>query len=146
VTSDKTTVSRLNSPATLGQCAGQLCSSSSLRTTHKWPRIEETSVREIKAEADAVKLGTRTRVAAADSEPNMTLTASEVRALPAVVDVVTAAQVLGIGRTVAYELVRTGAFPTPVLRVGGQVKIPTAPLLDLLGLAERPLPPTPPDR
>jgi predicted DNA-binding transcriptional regulator AlpA len=45
----------------------------------------------------------------------MTMTATEVRRLPAVVDVVTAAEVLGIGRTVAYELIRTDAFPTPVL-------------------------------
>ena len=64
----------------------------------------------------------------------MTLTAAEVRALPAVVDVVTAAEVLGIGRTVAYELVRTDRFPTPVLRVGRQIKIPTAYLIDLIGL------------
>jgi hypothetical protein len=64
----------------------------------------------------------------------MTLTASEVRALPAVVDVVTAGEVLGVGRTVAYELVRTNQFPTPVLRVGRQIKIPTAYLIDLLGL------------
>lgn len=48
----------------------------------------------------------------------MTLTATEVRALPAIVDVVTAAEVLGIGRTVAYELVRTDRWPTPVLRSG----------------------------
>jgi hypothetical protein len=65
----------------------------------------------------------------------MTLTASEVRALPAVVDVVTAGEVLGVGRSVAYELVRTDRFPTPVLRVGRQIKIPTAYLLDLLGLS-----------
>jgi hypothetical protein len=65
----------------------------------------------------------------------MTLTASEVRALPAVVDVVTAGEVLGIGRTVAYELVRTDRFPTPVLRVGRQIKVPTAYLIDLLGLS-----------
>ena len=65
----------------------------------------------------------------------MTLTPSEVRALPAVVDVVTAAEVLGIGRTVAYELVRTDRFPTPVLRVGRQIRIPTATLIDLLGLS-----------
>jgi hypothetical protein len=65
----------------------------------------------------------------------MTLTASEVRALPAIVDVVTAGEVLGIGRTVAYELVRTNLFPTPVLRVGRQFKIPTAYLIDLLGLS-----------
>ena len=75
----------------------------------------------------------------------MTLTATEVRSLPAVVDVVTAAEVLGIGRTVAYELVRTDRFPTPVLRVGRQIKTPTAYLLELLGLstdraAERPAP------
>lgn len=78
----------------------------------------------------------------------MRLTATEVRSLPAVVDVVTAAEVLGIGRTVAYELVRTGRFPTPVLRVGRQIKIPTAFLLELLGLstnraAERPAPSSP---
>ena len=65
----------------------------------------------------------------------MTMTATEVRSLPAVVDVVTAAEVLGIGRTVAYELVRTDRFPTPVIRVGHQIKIPTAYLLDLLGLS-----------
>lgn len=63
------------------------------------------------------------------------MTAIEVRSLPAVVDVVTAAEVLGIGRTVAYELVRTDRFPTPVLRVGRQIKIPTAYLLELLGLS-----------
>jgi hypothetical protein len=65
----------------------------------------------------------------------MTLTASEVHALPAVVDVVTAGEVLGIGRTVAYELVRTNRFPTPVLRIGRQIKIPTAYLIELLGLS-----------
>lgn len=77
----------------------------------------------------------------------MTLTASEVRALPAVVDVVTAGEILGIGRSVAYELVRTDRFPTPVLRVGRQIKIPTAYLIQLLGLSTevRPALPLPPD-
>ena len=75
----------------------------------------------------------------------MTMTATEVRALPAVVDVVTAAEVLGIGRTVAYELVRTSRFPTPVVRVGHQIKIPTAYLIELLGLStdHAPVAPTP---
>jgi predicted DNA-binding transcriptional regulator AlpA len=68
----------------------------------------------------------------------MTMTATEVRRLPAVVDVVTAAEVLGIGRTVAYELIRTDHFPTPVLRVGHQIKIPTAYLIELLGLSTEP--------
>ena len=50
----------------------------------------------------------------------MTLTATEVRALPAVVDVVTAAEVLGIGRTVAYELVRTDRFQPLSCESGGR--------------------------
>ena len=66
------------------------------------------------------------------------MTATEVRSLPAIVDVVTAAEVLGIGRTVAYELVRTDRFPTRVLRVGRQIKIPTAYLIELLGLSTEP--------
>jgi hypothetical protein len=65
----------------------------------------------------------------------MTMTATEVRSLPAIVDVVTAAEVLGIGRTVAHELVRTNRFPTPVVRVGHKIKIPTAYLIELLGLS-----------
>jgi hypothetical protein len=69
----------------------------------------------------------------------MTMTATEVRSLPAIVDVVTAAEVLGVGRTVAYELVRTDRFPTPVIRVGHQIKIPTAYMLDLLGLSTDPV-------
>ena len=33
----------------------------------------------------------------------------------------------------AYELVRTGQWPTPVVRIGRLVKIPTEPLAALLG-------------
>lgn len=65
----------------------------------------------------------------------MAMTADEVRALPAVVDLPTAARVLGLGRSAAYELVRTGAWPTPVLRLGKLIKVPSAPLAELVGLA-----------
>jgi hypothetical protein len=61
--------------------------------------------------------------------------AEELRALPTVVDLLTAAAALDIGRTAAYELVRTGQWPTPVIRVGTRIKVPTAPLLELLGLS-----------
>ena len=70
----------------------------------------------------------------------MTLTADEVRALPAVVDLVTAARVLGLGRSAAYELVRLGTWPTPVLRLGRLIKVPSAPLVELVGLAGTPRP------
>jgi predicted DNA-binding transcriptional regulator AlpA len=61
----------------------------------------------------------------------------ELLSLPAVVDLPTAAHVLGVGRSAAYELVRTGQWPTPVLRLGRLIKVPTAPLLELVGVTRR---------
>lgn len=58
----------------------------------------------------------------------------DLSALPPVLDLPQAAQLLGVGRTCAYELVRTGQWPTPVLRLGRLIRIPSAPLLDVLGL------------
>jgi hypothetical protein len=52
--------------------------------------------------------------------------------LPAVLDLVQAGALLGLGRTTAYRLVRDQQWPTPVLRLGRLIKIPTQPLLDLL--------------
>jgi len=52
--------------------------------------------------------------------------------LPPLVDVPTAARVLGIGRTLAYDLINTDRWPTPVLRVGKLIRIPTAGLRRLL--------------
>jgi len=58
----------------------------------------------------------------------------ELLALPAVVDVPTAAKALGLSRTAAYELIRDGEWPTPVFRLGRLIRVPTAPLLALLGI------------
>lgn len=63
------------------------------------------------------------------------LSEEQIRVLPPVVDVPTAAAVLGIGRTAAYELIRTQAWPTPVLRLGKLIRVPTAPLLQLVGVS-----------
>lgn len=52
--------------------------------------------------------------------------------LPAVLDVPQAARLLGIGRTLAYELVRTDQWPTPVIRMGRLIKIPSGPLIELM--------------
>jgi predicted DNA-binding transcriptional regulator AlpA len=66
------------------------------------------------------------------------VTIDELLRLPVVIDLPTAARILGIGRTVAYEMAREGTFPTPVLRIGSKnIRVPTAPLLDLLGVAWR---------
>ncbi len=60
------------------------------------------------------------------------MTRDELAALPPVLDVPTAAKVLGIGRSLAYDLIRHSQWPTPVVRVGKLIKIPTAPLIKLL--------------
>jgi hypothetical protein len=40
--------------------------------------------------------------------------------------------VLGIGKTAAYDLIRSGKWPTPVLRLGKLIRVPSAPLLELV--------------
>ncbi len=68
-----------------------------------------------------------------------TMSRQELAALPPVIDIPTASRVLGVGRSAAYELVRSGQWPTPVLRLGRLIKVPSLPLLQLLGL-EQPRP------
>jgi predicted DNA-binding transcriptional regulator AlpA len=66
---------------------------------------------------------------------SLQMTVEQARNLPPVVDVLTAAAILGIGRTAAYELIRIGQWPTPILRVGKLIRVPSAPLLDLVGVS-----------
>ncbi|WHM36005.1 helix-turn-helix domain-containing protein [Streptomyces sp. BPTC-684] len=60
----------------------------------------------------------------------------ELLALPAVVDLRMAAEVLHVGRTKAYELARHGRFPCPLLRIGKTYRVPTAHLIRLVGLPD----------
>ena len=62
------------------------------------------------------------------------MTFGDVADLPVVVDLLTAARVLGIGRTTAYALARAGDFPCSILKVGGGYRVPTIGLLRLLGV------------
>jgi len=66
---------------------------------------------------------------------SLEMTVEQARNLPPVVDVLTAAAILGIGRTAAYELIRIGQWPTPILRVGKLIRVPSAPLLELVGVS-----------
>jgi predicted DNA-binding transcriptional regulator AlpA len=63
---------------------------------------------------------------------NGRMSTDDLRALPAIIGVPTAARVLGIGRTAAYRLVRDGEWPTPLIRIGGSIRVPTAPLVALV--------------
>ncbi|MFF3493693.1 hypothetical protein ACFYWS_20340 [Streptomyces sp. NPDC002795] len=71
---------------------------------------------------------------------NMTVTEQrgmsleEVLALPATVNVVTAARALGIGHNKAYELIKAGQFPVRTLSMGSTVRVPTAALWEALGV------------
>ena len=63
----------------------------------------------------------------------MPVTVTQLRA-SATVDLMTAAAALGMGRTKAYELARSGQFPCRVIRIGEVYRVPTAGLLELLGV------------
>lgn len=58
--------------------------------------------------------------------------------LPPALDLLTAAAWLGIGRTTAYRLAEAGQFPAPVIRAGRSYRVPTAPLLTVLGIRPEP--------
>ncbi|MEU8264128.1 helix-turn-helix domain-containing protein [Micromonospora sp. NPDC048999] len=49
-----------------------------------------------------------------------------------VTDVVTAAAILGIGRTKAYELAKAEQLPVRTFKVGRHYRIPVAAILELL--------------
>lgn len=60
--------------------------------------------------------------------------------LPPSLDILTASKWLGIGRTTAYRLAEHDEFPVPVLRIGRSYRVPTAPLIALLGIRPEPQP------
>lgn len=64
------------------------------------------------------------------------ITMADLATLPPTVDLMTAAQALGIGRTKAYDLARHDGFPCRVLRIGETYRVSTA---DLLRVLEFPL-------
>ena len=73
-------------------------------------------------------------------------TLAQAAKLPASLSLIEAAALLGIGRTHAYNLEAAGDFPVPVLHLGRVIRVPTAPLLELLGLptpTPEPAPPNP---
>ncbi len=75
---------------------------------------------------------TRTERPSAGAQDERTQDVHRRAGLPAVLDVPEAAQLLGIGRTLAYELVRTNQWPTPVIRMGRLIKIPSGPIVELM--------------
>ena len=73
------------------------------------------------------------------SQKKPALTVEQLRSLPAVVDLTTAARAFGFGRTTAYDLVKRGEFPVPLLRVGRRsIRVTRSDLLEALGVTADP--------
>jgi len=60
-------------------------------------------------------------------------TPDRIRALGVITGLVTAGQILGISRNLAYHQARTGTFPTPVHQVGRTYRVHISDLLTHLG-------------
>ncbi|KAB8184048.1 helix-turn-helix domain-containing protein [Microbispora catharanthi] len=61
------------------------------------------------------------------------ITLRDLQDLPPTLDLMTAARILGIGRTKAYELAKKNEFPVQTIRIGDLYRISTPDLLKLLG-------------
>ena len=62
----------------------------------------------------------------------------DIRDLPPMLDLPTAAALLGISRATVYRLAAKDDLPVPVVPVGRSLRVPTGPLLALLGLTPGP--------
>ena len=62
-------------------------------------------------------------------------TIEAIRGLGATIDVETAGAILGIGRSKSYELAKVNEFPVRILRIGRRYLVPTAAILELLGIS-----------
>jgi hypothetical protein len=61
-------------------------------------------------------------------------TGERVAALGLVTDLPTAAAILRLTRSTAYELAKTGRFPVPLIRAGSRYRVPVTALIDVLKL------------
>jgi len=61
-------------------------------------------------------------------------TAEKVRELGLVTSLETAGQILGIGRSKAYEMARHDEFPVPLMRVGRKYTVSVTAILKYLGV------------
>jgi Helix-turn-helix domain len=64
--------------------------------------------------------------------PSVGWTPARIRALGAVTNLPTAAEILGLSRSVAYDLAHRDEFPVAIIRAGTRYRIPVAALLEIL--------------
>jgi hypothetical protein len=66
-------------------------------------------------------------------QPDQAWTPEAVRALGMTTDIETAAAILGIGRTLAFDLAKKNQFPVRLLRLRRRLRVPVSDLLAYLG-------------
>ena len=81
----------------------------------------------------------RTRRAEPESETTAPVR-TVVHGQPPTLGIAQVTQYMGVSHTTAYGLAARGELPVPALRIGNSYRIPTAPLLELLGLTSVPAP------
>jgi excisionase family DNA binding protein len=64
------------------------------------------------------------------------MTRDEVLALPVTIDLLTTAKALGISRSMAYEMARSGTYPIALYRVGQRYRATRADLMEALGISD----------
>jgi predicted site-specific integrase-resolvase len=69
------------------------------------------------------------------------LNTDQLRAMPCVIGIETAAQALGISRTLAYRLAKEDRFPCRVIRIASTYRVPRGDLERVLGMADHDPPP-----
>jgi hypothetical protein len=75
---------------------------------------------------------------AQSEQAEQTWTMDKVKALGMTTDLETAATILGIGRTLAFELAKTNQFPIRILRLGRRTRISVPELIAYLTGDEKP--------
>ena len=80
------------------------------------------------------------RQAARVAQADQAWTLDRVQALGMTTDLETAATILGIGRTLAYELVKNNQFPVRIIRLGRRTRISVPELIAYLTGEEHSLP------
>jgi hypothetical protein len=62
------------------------------------------------------------------------MTTSELENLPAVISIITASKILGIGKNQSYELIKQGRYPIRVLQLNGRYRVSRYDLFAFLGV------------
>jgi len=86
-----------------------------------------------KAQRRQHRMATRVHDPRQEPPPAARIGLADLRTLPPTLKPEEAFNLLGVGRTAGYELIRRDEVPA--LRLGGKLLVPTAPLLRLIGVA-----------